>query len=261
MLGKSIIMNESKLTRLYCFLRDKLRARIYSSSLLNSNYLGRILFHLRLLEGRVLAYLSIASAHTLGISERKVEYLWVLKNLRSEGVILDVGSSGSFLSYELFARGHKIYGIDTRPFIKKPPKLRFLLADVCNTPFRKESFDTIIVVSTIEHVGIGFYGDPIHDKGDFLAMKELTRILRGDGKILLTTPLVMKYAKYSGGRLYDLKTLSRLTKGLLVESKEYYIPLKGRGWIKIEEDDARAKILIPKHEEGHGVACLVLRKK
>lgn len=243
---------------LYSFLRDKLRSAIYSSLFFTSSLPGRILFNLRLLEGSVFTLLGIFAA---GISERKVEYLWVLRNLKSEGVILDVGCTGSFLCYELSARGRETFGIDPRPFKRKPPKLHFLLADVCNAPFREETFDTIVAVSTIEHVGIGFYNDPTYDRGDVLALGELTRILKREGKILLTTPLVRKYAKYRGGRLYDLKTLSRLTKRLLVENRECYVHVKGKGWIKIKEGEVRARKLIPKHERGHGVACLVLRKK
>jgi hypothetical protein len=43
-------------------------------------------------------------------------------------------------------------------------------------PFEDKSFDLAVAVSTIEHVGIGFYGDPIDNDGVIKSINELKRV-------------------------------------------------------------------------------------
>ena len=90
-------------------------------------------------------------------------------------------------------------------------------------------------------------------------MKELVRILKSDGTILLTTPIARRHAEYLGGRVYNFRTLSRLTRGMRAEG-EYYVPVKGGGWINITEDYFEAETIANESKGGHGVACLALRK-
>jgi SAM-dependent methyltransferase len=233
-----------------------MKSNIFGSWLFTSNILGRALFNLRLLEGRIFEkFIFLGANH----SERKAEYSWVLEKLEPRGLILDIGCSESFLCYELSSRG-EVIGVDIRPFKKKPRRIQFVLADLTNMPFKEGCFDTIAVVSTIEHIGLGEYGDPLYNKGDILAIRELGRILSTDGEMLLTTPVAVKYQIRQNGRIYDFQALSRITEGFLAKS-EFYFPLRGKGWLRIDENDIESRKLITKAENGRGVACLTLRKK
>lgn len=51
------------------------------------------------------------------------------------------------------------------------------------------AFDYIFSYSSIEHDGLGRYGDPVNPEGDFAAMKELMDLLAPGGQLLLAVPI------------------------------------------------------------------------
>jgi len=56
--------------------------------------------------------------------------------------------------------------------------------DALNLPFTNNYFDAVLSISVIEH---------IYDKGDSLAMKEIWRVLKQEGKLILTFPVNKVY--------------------------------------------------------------------
>ncbi len=200
-------------------------------------------------------------------SQRAVEYPWVLRQLeliKPGSLVLDVGCSESLLSHELIMRGFKVVCIDIRDYPFKNKYMIFLKRNVLNTKLPSNYFDAIIVVSTIEHIGLNAYNqDLIDEEGDIKAMKELFRILKPGGILILTTP-------YIGGgpfkislspppeREYDNRRLKKLIEDFIVVKDEYFYPLQVSGklyWIKIE----KRKIDKLNFREP-GLACLVLKK-
>ena len=59
-----------------------------------------------------------------------------------------------------------LVGIDVRD-VDDPAAI---LADVLTYDFPPASFDAVIAISALEHIGLGFYGDPVNAHGDTLAM-------------------------------------------------------------------------------------------
>lgn len=120
---------------------------------------------------------------------RPLGYAYVLKQVSSlSGTLLDVGCTGSYLHAELIARGFKVYGIDIRDFPKRHPNLVFINEDICQNSLPSNFFETVIAVSSIEHVGLGAFGDPILAKGDKIALKETLRVLKENGIAVITLP-------------------------------------------------------------------------
>ena len=177
------------------------------------------------------------------LSQRFVEYTWLLANLQpSKGRILDVGCGDSLLLHQLLKRGYEIYAIDlkSQPVAKKLLKDHFLKADATNLPFEKEFFDQIVAISTIEHIN-----------NDMACMRELSRILKPDGRIFVTVPL--------GSFFYSMSTVRRLAiDGLSILQEEYYVP-QGRKWIKAPREEADSKVDLCSKPEA--IACLTLTKK
>ena len=56
------------------------------------------------------------------------------------------------------------------------------------------SYDIIVSYSSIEHDGLGRYGDPLDPEGDFHAMREFRTLLRPGGFLLLAVPCWKKDA-------------------------------------------------------------------
>ena len=69
----------------------------------------------------------------------------------------------------------------------------------------QQTFDIISSFSSIEHVGLGRYGDPIDPNGDFEAIKEFHSILKTDGILFLGIPFsgVLGYVQGNYHRVYS----------------------------------------------------------
>jgi SAM-dependent methyltransferase len=95
--------------------------------------------------------------------------------------------------------------------------MMFLRRNVLDTLLPDNTFDAILVVSTIERIGLEQYGQTVKDaEGDLRAMKELVRILKHEGVLILTTPYIggepLRVTSFE--RIYDRQRLSELTRGL-----------------------------------------------
>jgi len=192
-------------------------------------------------------------------SERIVEYPFIFKNLGSKPKrILDVGCTGSYLITQLAALGHTVYGIDLRWYPVRYPNVKFVQGDIRNTDFPNAFFDIIIAVSTLEHVGIkepqGGLEDP---EGDQKAIKEMIRILKPNGKMLVTLPYGKCDTKNTKFRVYNAKTLIDLLTDLNIEQIEYY-SRKEVYWLSTTKSEAE---IIDNSEIANAVVLLELSKK
>lgn len=88
---------------------------------------------------------------------RLIEWNFVLRHLKKDvGLrILDVGCCASLFIHEL-ARYGEVTGIDSRDYFEKlPPHINFKRGDVLKMEFAGNYFDFIVMVSLIEHIGLG----------------------------------------------------------------------------------------------------------
>jgi len=231
------------------------------------NLLARLLAHYPI--GRIFFWISIGLKRLsllLGrYSQRAVEYPWVIKNLGmvpKEGLILDVGCAESLLSHELIARGFRVVGIDIRDYPFKDKRMMFLKRNILDTRLPDNTFDAIIVVSTIEHISLEAYGQTVKDTdGDLRAMKELVRILKHEGILILTTPYIggepLRVTSFE--RTYNRQRLDELTRELKVVKEDYFYPLRSGKrlyWLRLSKEKMDKQIF----KEESGIACLILKK-
>jgi len=196
-----------------------------------------------------------------GCTSRTAEYRFVFKNLPPVGsTILDVGCYDSLLALKLARKDYKVYGIDTRQYLEKHPNLTFCQGDILCTSFPDEFFDAVIAVSTIEHIGLGAYGDPIHEDADAKAIREISRILRPKGSFIVTVPFAAKskLATWQGGqeRYYDTGTLRSLFHGFQVKAQEFFVGKSRFNWIGVSEEEA----MNPNLNWHANVALLLIKK-
>jgi SAM-dependent methyltransferase len=78
-----------------------------------------------------------------------------------------------------------------------------------------EEFDWIVAVSSIEHIGLGHYGDPVDPEGDTKAMQRAWEWLKPGGWMYLDVPFADTYRVLGTKcRIYDTKAIvSRLCAG------------------------------------------------
>lgn len=189
------------------------------------------------------------------VNERIVELPFVLRSLEQAGQrVLDVGCSQSILPLELAHLGFRVWGIDQRSYPVRHPNFEFVRCDVCQLTFPESFFDAVVCLSTIEHVGLGFYGDTRQDRGDLAAVRELRRVLKPGGKLILTTPFGRRGEGWQ--RVYDLSGIQELLEGLKVETMRYCLKA-GDVWKETDEASLRD---VDSTKETRAVILIAARK-
>lgn len=100
---------------------------------------------------------------------------------------------------------------DYRPANLTLSRLRSLSADLLSLPFKDNSLNSLSCMHTIEHIGLGRYGDPLDYDGDIKAITELKRVLAVGGHLLFVVPLGREnriffnaHRIYTKGQVLDL---------------------------------------------------------
>ena len=198
-----------------------------------------------------------AIRRSLHLTERVVEIPFAIERLRlpKGSRILDVGARWSPLPLFFAAMGHRVVAVDLAPFPIQGAGPEFVVADMRKPPFREGAFDGATIVSTLEHVGLGFY-DPKRDPDDYLRlMRQLRVLVRPGGRLVLTVPFGQP-EEDGHQRVYDRGRLRRVTEGWTLETQRYAIR-NGRTWNESTEAEAALARSIP---ETRAVAMLLLEK-
>lgn len=149
--------------------------------------------------------------------------------------ILDVGCRYSLLSIQLASLGHEVHGIDINNYKRKHPNFHFRKADILESKYRRNYFDIVVSLSTIEHIGLGRYNDRKNAKGDIDTIKEIYRITKPGGQILITLPFG-KPVDTDWYRVYNTERVLELLIGFKI-NKEYVFRDKNGSWIPAVASD------------------------
>jgi SAM-dependent methyltransferase len=138
------------------------------------------------------------------IDERVVEYPWVLARLgAAEGLLLDAGSA---LNHEyllnhpvLINRKIVIYNLSPGNLLRRN-NVSYIFGDLRHTILKDESFEEIVCISTLEHVGMNntllYSKDTRFNEfkpNDYLdVVREFRRLLKPGGRLFITVP----YGRY-----------------------------------------------------------------
>ncbi|HEY9480753.1 MAG TPA: DUF268 domain-containing protein [Candidatus Paceibacterota bacterium] len=94
-------------------------------------------------------------------------------------------------------------------------------ADLTALPFESESIESISCMHTIEHVGLGRYGDPIDPDGDKKAVAELSRVVKRSGSVLFVVPVGSPKIVWNAHRIYSYVQVRELFKNF--ELRDFYL--------------------------------------
>ena len=96
---------------------------------------------------------------------------------------------------------------DYRPADLKLSNWESGFADLNKLPFNDNSQASISCMHTIEHIGLGRYGDTLDAKGDLTAIAELKRIVQPGGDILFVTPVGRSRIEFNAHRIYSYEQI------------------------------------------------------
>jgi 2-polyprenyl-3-methyl-5-hydroxy-6-metoxy-1,4-benzoquinol methylase len=154
------------------------------------------------------------------VNERIVEIPHVYRALARVplgGKIADVGAAESLVAVSLAMLGYDVTAVDLRPYPFEHPQLRSVTTPIEEWDQKDETFDAIVCLSTIEHIGLGAYGeDPKDGRADITAMKRMHELVKPGGLLVLTTRFGSA-GEDEFQRTYDRPGLEELLEGWQVE--------------------------------------------
>jgi SAM-dependent methyltransferase len=162
--------------------------------------------------------LTAGGAVAANTSERIVEIpfaMAALSRLERGARILDVGSAESTFPLSAASLGYQVTAIDPRPLSLSHPNLESHASLLEDWDAPSERFAAAFLISTIEHVGLGAYGEghygsPEHGEGaDVGFLGRVRELLSPDGLLILTVPYGKREITELE-RIYDEESLNKL---------------------------------------------------
>lgn len=119
---------------------------------------------------------------------------------------IDISSTLHFCSIVSAFLPIKFY--DYRPANLYLSNLSSEPADLLSLPFTSNSIESLSCMHTVEHIGLGRYGDPLDPDGDLKAIAEIKRVLAFGGNLLFVAPIGSKpKIMYNAHRIYSYKQI------------------------------------------------------
>jgi hypothetical protein len=186
------------------------------------------------------------------VNERIVEqpYLFgALSTLRPPARILDVGGSESTIALSLACLGHDVHVVDPRGYRLEHPGLTRSAVTIDRLP-EDLRFDAALAVSSIEHFGLGAYGEHSTGPGaDRAALATMHDRLATGGLLVLTVPCATQPSVSDFQRVYSVEQLREMLAAWEILDLSVVWQRDGCTWIRGTPEDRQT-----------GVALITARK-
>ena len=165
----------------------------------------------------VVPYLNDSTANT-GFDAHYVYHpAWAARIVKqiAPAVHIDISSTLHFCTQLSAFIAVEFY--DYRPAVLMLDNLVSKKADLTHLYFDSNSVESISCMHTIEHIGLGRYGDPIDANGDIKAINELKRVIKPGGSLLFVAPVGKPKIVFNAHRIYDAADVVELFDGFLLK--------------------------------------------
>lgn len=120
----------------------------------------------------------------------------------------DIGSRVDGFIAHLACQKKKIVLIDIRPLKSKIDGVNFIQSDATNLEnIRDESIGSLSALCSLEHFGLGRYGDPLDPDACFKAFKSIQRVMKPEGKIYISVPIGTEHLEFNAHRVFYPSTI------------------------------------------------------
>jgi SAM-dependent methyltransferase len=225
----------------------------------------------------------LAAHHGRWLDERIVEYPWVFSRLPAgSGCLLD---AGSVLNFDFLLKQPRLREKEVTIMTLAPEAdcfwhygVSYVYGDLRQTAFRDAYFDSIVSISTLEHVGLDntllYTKDANKKEADTVAhltaVHELRRILKPGGSAYITLPFGRREVR-SWLQIFDAAMLDALIDSFRPEasSADFFRYRADDGWQYCSREAARdARYFDPRTDQpwpgrpvgAEAIVCLELRK-
>lgn len=140
---------------------------------------------------------------------------WAARVLKETNPEIHVDISSALYFNVIVSAFMNIRFYDYRPANVKLDNLHCDKADLLSLPFADNSVASLSCMHTVEHVGLGRYGDTLDYDGDIKAMEELNRVLAKEGNLLFVVPICGRpRIQFNAHRIYSYRQIIENFSGL-----------------------------------------------
>lgn len=154
--------------------------------------------------------------------------LWAARLIIKSGVKrhLDIGSRLDGFIAHLLAAGLDVTMIDVRKFPGKIEQLHTIVDDATSLhQIPDESIESISALCSLEHFGLGRYGDQIDPEACFKCFANIQRKMKQGGRLYLSLPVGKERVEFNAHRVFYAKTIIDCFSSLTLE--EYSCAAEG----------------------------------
>lgn len=163
-----------------------------------------------------------AGIHPTSYIDFECEFASRILSQRNPTMIMDIGSYRHFILGLLAS-----FNITTLDVRKRESSLKnetVLCSDAKQLDIPSDSLDAIVSLCTLEHFGLGRYGDELDLDADLKAFKEMRRVLKPNG-ILIFTTTITRYdpsIAFNVHRIYNHTMISAFCEGLELGEEVFF---------------------------------------
>lgn len=141
--------------------------------------------------------------------------IWALRKLvkLKPMVHVDIGSRYDGFVGQATAITY-IISVDIRKPSFSLPNFEYRQGDITVLPFQSDTVESISCLHTIEHIGLGRYGDLLDPHGVEKSLLELQRVIKESGNLIVSFPIGVSRTEFNAQRIidpiYPLKILNKM---------------------------------------------------
>lgn len=132
---------------------------------------------------------------------------WAARKVKEIGAKEHIDISSSLYFSSIVSAFVPVRFYDFRPATLNLSNLLSNAANLLHLPFETASVDSLSCMHTVEHVGLGRYGDSIDPDGDIKAARELSRVVKKRGSLLFVVPVGKQKIAFNAHRIYAYQTV------------------------------------------------------
>lgn len=155
--------------------------------------------------------------------------LWAARKIIQSGVQehYDIGSRVDGFISHLLAADIKVTVIDIRPFSTEVDNLYTIVDDATTlNQFEDDSVGSMSALCSLEHFGLGRYGDPIDPEACFKCFINIQKKLKKGGRLYLSVPVGNERVEFNAHRIFYASTIVKSFSSLRL--KEFSCAAEGR---------------------------------
>ena len=136
--------------------------------------------------------------------------LWAAKLIIRDGVRqhFDIGSRLNGFIAHLLAAGIEVTMIDIRKFPQKIEHLHSIVDDATSLhQVSDDSIESMSALCSLEHFGLGRYGDPIDPDACFKCFDNIQRKMKKGGKLYISVPIGKERVEFNAHRVFYASTI------------------------------------------------------